>query len=94
MSRFNLLRKSLSTMEPYTEKNRKQAENIVPYDVKHEGSEFRFMQIHHALICESGESCKRPTKPSRHQQSPTIMFMVGGPSENVAHDDAANYVYD
>jgi hypothetical protein len=81
-------------MEAYAEKNCKQTEQIVGYDVKHEGSKFSFMQICNALVCESGEGCKCPAKPGRHQQSPPIMFMVRGPGESVAYDDAANYVYD
>jgi hypothetical protein len=81
-------------MEPHAEKNRKHAQQIVGYDVKHECPSFAFMQICNALICESGEGCKCSTKAGRHQQSPPIMFMVSGPGESIANDDASDYVYD
>src|SRR2546426_7677107 len=65
------------------------AEDVVRQHVKNEGSNLSFMPICQALVGKGGEGRKCSTKACRHKQAPTIMLVVGCPSENVTYDDAA-----
>jgi len=50
--------------------------------------------VGHSFICEGREGCKSPTEAGSHEQSPSVMLVVGGPGENVSHDETADHVYD
>jgi hypothetical protein len=81
-------------MEADAGKDSGEAEDIVRQQVKNESSNLSFMPVCQAFIGKGREGCKCSAEARRHEQAPTVMLVVGCPSENVAYDQAPCCVYD
>ena len=81
-------------MELNTNNNREQAKDIIRSEVKQKSSESSFMPICRALVRESRERGECSTESRSHQQSPTVVFVISCPREDIAHDNAAQNVND
>ena len=79
-------------MRPDSAPQGKKRERIIQNYIEHGQKRLAGVDKGHGFKSEGGEGGKAATESGRGQQPPAIMRMVGGPGQNVSHDERADHI--
>src|ERR1700694_1384479 len=79
-------------MQSYSKQDSNKAQKIIGEQIQYECTELPLMPVGHALVGKRREGCKCSAEPCGHQQSPTVVLVVGCPCEHISDNHTAHDV--